>query len=346
MKFLFPAAGLLLVAQVTWAETRYDLVGECFAALASGDKHKFQEIADQIGTWGEISDPSLQEIANNCIEMGQKADRWSAATDKATPSQVASATKGNAYYQSLLAEIQTNDTTVPEAIGIINTEKSILDGAGGEIEEIERAILDYVRPVPASQADTNLSAYQALSYLRPESETYAGKVQQYTDALARQDAQRQARRASIVGSLRKHTAEFDGSSWYRHPKSPRYQDTRPYLTLYVLEDGSGRRELEFFVNYTADSWLFVTSAKLNIDGEFVKLPYSAWSRDNDSEIWEWTGYPATPSLIEIAQKVANSNRTVIRFEGQQFYDDNYVLPRSDKNVIRDMLNAWESMKAQ
>jgi len=60
------------------------------------------------------------------------------------------------------------------------------------------------------------------------------------------------------------------------------------VTLYVLETGSGQRSLEFFLNYTADSWLFVRSAQINIDGEIVTLPSSSWSRDNDTEIWEWT----------------------------------------------------------
>ena len=117
------------------------------------------------------------------------------------------------------------------------------------------------------------------------------------------------------------------------------------MTLYVLETGSGQRSLEFFLNYTADSWLFVRSAQINIDGEIVSLPSSTWSRDNDSEIWEWTGYTADERLLEIAQKIAVSKRAVVRFTGQDFYDD-YVIPKSDKNAIRDMLLAWEVMKNQ
>lgn len=341
MKQIIIAIGLLFVTQSAWAESKQDLVGECFVALASGNENEYQQIVNEIATWGEVADQNLRAVIENCIEMGQVAGRWGEPSGISSQQEETSVTA----FQSLLAEINTEAKSVADAIDYIFIEKPDVTEGDGAIVEIESAILNFVKPIPASQADRNLRAYQALAILRPENATYTSKVQHYTAALERQEAKRVARRASIVRSLRKHTAEFDGSSWYRHPKSPRYQDTRSYLTLYVLESGTGQRELEFFINYTGDSWLFVRSAKLNIDGEFINLPASTWSRDNDSDIWEWTGYSATPALIEIAEKIVNSKRAVVRFEGQQFHDD-FVIPRSDKSVIRDMLEAWEIMNSQ
>ena len=345
MKQIIIAIGLLFVTQSAWAESKQDLVGECFVALASGDESEYHRIVNEIATWGEVSDQNLRAVIGNCIEMGQVAGRWGEPSGLSSQQEETSETAEVTAFQFLLAEIKTEAKSVPDAIEYILIEKPDVTEGDGAIVEIESAILNFVKPIPASQAERNRTAYQALAILRPENATYASKVQHYTATLERQEANRVARRASIVRSLRKHTAEFDGASWYRHPKSPRYQDTRSYLTLYVLESGTGQRELEFFINYTGDSWLFVRSAKLNIDGEYVNLPASTWSRDNDSNIWEWTGYSATPALIEVAQKIVNSKRAVIRFEGQQFHDD-FVIPRSDKNVIRDMLEAWEIMNSQ
>ena len=345
MRQIITAMGLFLIAQVAWAESKHDIVGKCFVALASGNENEYRQVVDEISTWGEIPDQNLRAIIENCIEMGQRAGYWEGSSGGSLQAEMVSDSTVATFFQSLLAEIEAESKSVPDVIETILFERPNAKEGDNAIEGIESAILEFVKPIPASQVERNLTAYQALALLRPESEAYASKVQHYSNALERQEAKREARKSSIVRTLRKHTAEFDGSSWYRHPNSPRYQDTRPYLTLYVLESGSGHRELEFFINYTGDGWLFVRSAKLNIDGEFVTLPPSAWSRDNDSDIWEWTGFDATPNLIEIARKVAESGRTVIRFEGQEFYDD-YVLPRSDKNVIRDMLDAWEVMKSQ
>jgi hypothetical protein len=114
--------------------------------------------------------------------------------------------------------------------------------------------------------------------------------------------------------------------------------------LYILEAGTGQRSLEFFLNFTSRSgWLFVESAQINIDGDIVRLPPSQWMRDNDTEIWEWTGYTNRPDMIDLARRIADSERSVVRFNGQQFYDD-HVISSTEKNVIRDMLLAWEAMQ--
>ena len=93
--------------------------------------------------------------------------------------------------------------------------------------------------------------------------------------------------------------------------------------------------MRFVVHYTNDSWLFIQSASLNIDGEIVRLPFDDWDRDNDSEIWEWADATVTDSLRDILRRVANSDTTVIRFNGRQYYD-NVTVPRKDKEAISDM----------
>jgi hypothetical protein len=99
------------------------------------------------------------------------------------------------------------------------------------------------------------------------------------------------------------------------------------------------------LSYTADSWLFVENAQFNIDGDFVDVPPDEWMRDNDSEIWEWIDVVATSSHTELARRIANSKKTIIRFNGRQYFD-NYIVKEDDKEVLRDALLAYEVMLEQ
>jgi hypothetical protein len=136
------------------------------------------------------------------------------------------------------------------------------------------------------------------------------------------------------------TAEFDGSSWARHPSSPKYQDIRNYVTLYLIESGTNQKSMELFVNFTSrNGWLFIENASINIDGQTSQLPIGQWYLDNDTEIWEF-GSIRGDTALTLAKKIAESDRAVIRFNGQQFYDD-YVVSDTDKRVMREMLAMWE-----
>ena len=194
----------------------------------------------------------------------------------------------------------------------------------------ERAInliVQHVRPLPASMAQENLVAYRALLKLDPENATFSAKVDQYIAAL-------DAKRAALIGRMKKSTDSFNGNVFYKHPKVPRYADTRSYMIPYIGQK-EDRVWMRFVVHYTNDSWLFIQSASLNIDGEIVRLPFDDWDRDNDSEIWEWADATVTDSLRDILRRVANSDTTVIRFNGRQYYD-NVTVPRKDKEAISDM----------
>ena len=92
------------------------------------------------------------------------------------------------------------------------------------------------------------------------------------------------------------------------------------------------------MNYTSRRWLFIESAKANIDGSIVDMNYGEFLRDNDSEIWEWIDVVVTPQIRETLERIAGSKSTIIRFDGQQYYDD-FTVTEKDKQAIRDMILA-------
>ncbi|WP_027234133.1 hypothetical protein [Leisingera caerulea] len=191
----------------------------------------------------------------------------------------------------------------------------------------EELVLAYVKPLPASNAQANFDGYRALSLLRPDHAAYQQKSHQYEQAV-------RSKRAAIAKRLRRETDEFNGTTWLTHPNEPRYMDTRPYLSVYAGEK-NGEVWLRMRLVYTSDSWLFVERASFNIDGKIVPLRGASWKRDNDSEIWEWADMRVDDDLRRLLERIASSKKTVVRFNGRQYYD-NVTIREKDKQIIRDM----------
>lgn len=204
-------------------------------------------------------------------------------------------------------------------------------------EEAEAVVLSYVRPLPASRADANRDGYKILAALKPENGAYQEKLARYENAISQQ-------RASILRRMRTRVDEFNGITFYRHPNEPKYTDTRSYLAVYA-----GKKEkrvwLRMRLNYTSDDWLFVSRAIFNIDGRIVPLQGGSWKRDNDSEIWEWVDMSIDDSLRQTLLDIAESEKTIVRFEGRQYYK-NVTIREADKQTIRDMFIVEEVLNEQ
>lgn len=332
----------MLLSTSVSAEERSDIVAKCISAFASGDQAAYDVLAAEVRGWGTIPDEKLKQAAAACLALS------SGTSQQVTDGAQAGANSAPEVEIDALDSYLKRLEEYPESIGAIAKELAGNSGFNAVTDErskkLEEALLAYVRPLPSSKAEENLVAYQALVRLMPDNDTYSEKVDVYTKSIKAQAQADRERQAGIVKKLVKKTEEFDGSSWYRHPSSPRYQDTQSYVTLYVLESGSGKRSIEFFINYTSRTgWLFVESAQINVDGKITNLPPTQWLRDNDTEIWEFAGYRDNPALLELARQIAESERAVVRFNGQQFYDD-HVISQKEKSVIKDMLLAWEQMK--
>lgn len=338
----------LAFVTVASAEERADVVTACVSAFAKGDTAAFEAATTEIRSWGAISDENLSRAANACLALAPgsppDASQDEALADKGTTAPT-EAEKEVDLVDSYVRRLEADPKAIDAIAAEIATDANFSPSTDDKMMTLETALLEYVRPLPAAKAKANRDAYLALSRVMPENTSYADKVKQYDAAIEAQARADKDRRATIVSRLVKNTAEFDGSSWYRHPSSPRYQDMQSYVTLYIVESGSGTRSIEFFLNFTSRTgWLFVESAQINVDGNVRSLPTSQWYRDNDTEIWEWTGYSNNIAMLELAREIAESDRSVVRFNGQQFYDD-HVVSDKEKSVIRDMLLAWEEMKS-
>ena len=143
--------------------------------------------------------------------------------------------------------------------------------------------------------------------------------------------------------------KVENLTWYNHKNIPRYIDTRCYIIPYIGIRGSNPW-IVIRYNYTEDSWIFWESMKIVSDGEiYYKNPYYYdIIHDNDSEVWEvWdevldAGAEMDDYSIQMLQQIANSEETIIRFQGDDYHHDYYVTQK-DKNMIKDVLALYEAL---
>jgi len=71
-------------------------------------------------------------------------------------------------------------------------------------------------------------------------------------------------------------------------------------------------------------------------------------RDNDTEVWEYWdeclkyNQAMDSDQIKMLKAIANSNETIVRFQGDNYHYDLYV-KEADKKMIRDALALYEAM---
>ena len=97
---------------------------------------------------------------------------------------------------------------------------------------------------------------------------------------------------------------------------------------------------------SADDWLFFEKITFAVDEERYYKYFSYYDvvRDNEyGDIWETGDIEVGESELEILRAIADSEKTIVRFEGDEYYDD-IVISASDKQAIKEMLQIYEALK--
>jgi tetratricopeptide (TPR) repeat protein len=147
-------------------------------------------------------------------------------------------------------------------------------------------------------------------------------------------------RTQAFSRLTKKYDSFSDITWYRDKSSPVYTNRNGFFLYFGVSNGS-KLPLRLRVQYFDDDWLFVDSARLNIDGRVVSIDASNWERDNDHNIWEWFDEPLDEVLSEsLIQEIIKSKISVIRFDGTQYYDTRSI-SGEQKRALQNVLNAYK-----
>ena len=189
------------------------------------------------------------------------------------------------------------------------------------------------------------------------SESEAARISAIQEAAwvaAEREAREAAERAerleagrSVLSNMRKTEDKVEKITYYEHSREPVYADSRCFVLPY-LEQRGDQVWLRIKYWYTDDDWLFWSSLTIVADEERFERSFSYFNvtRDNeDGMIWEYVDVRAGDRDIAMLDAIADSEETIVRFNGQQYYDD-FTVPGADKKAIRDVLAAYEYLKAQ
>jgi hypothetical protein len=165
------------------------------------------------------------------------------------------------------------------------------------------------------------------------------------EQVRKEEAARNAKYLSALRSMRTSKDNFNGITFYKDRSTPYYANYSTFH-LYIGKSSGSDPYLRFVVRYSDDDWLFVDNAEINIDGSRYDLNVSSseWETDNGSgDIWEWIDITPSDYHLGLIDKVINSRSAVIRFYGSQYRNDR-TISSSQKNGLRNILNAYEALK--
>lgn len=142
----------------------------------------------------------------------------------------------------------------------------------------------------------------------------------------------------------------EGIVWYTPKNMPNYIDTRSYIIPYIGVSGN-YCWICIRYNYTGDDWIFWESMTIVADGtkNVITIGGRNTTRDNDGgNVWEYydeaitTEHSTHAARLEMLARIADSEETIVRFEGDNYRYDLYVTD-ADKEMIRDTLTLYEAM---
>lgn len=167
------------------------------------------------------------------------------------------------------------------------------------------------------------------------------KENQIADSIATVNKEKKLQAEADLKKFKKNTDEFEGSSFYRDPRTPNYTNVN-FVYPYIGEKNNSYW-LRLKMQYAADDWLFINKAIFLVDGETFPVTGN-WERDNSGgQIWEWIDMPVEESGIPLLQLIANSKTTKLRYEGNQYRNDREITNK-EKDIIKKTLEIYRGLK--
>ena len=239
--------------------------------------------------------------------------------------------------------------------------KSEVDRLQKEIDGIKNSPAKYLAEIKlAFEAEKYDAARQTISkliQLRPETpeaeqakaigmkieEILAARAAKLKeDEIRKKAAAEEAHRKSIA-NLRTSIDEVNAITWHQHRSSPDSNASNGFFS-YIGKKGDDVW-LRLKITYTDEDWLFIKRYTFNIDGSNYPVSIDWGDRKSDNsggQIWEWVDLMVDSEAYALLEKVRDSKRTILRYEGNQYYKDRDV-SQQEKQAVREILIAYEAM---
>ena len=204
-------------------------------------------------------------------------------------------------------------------------------------------LIDAIGTVTLDSAGAIQEAGSYLFTLPPEEyeQIDVDRITKATDELAKLQA---ARIEELKKGFVVRTDEVQGTTFYLASTWPQYINDRPNVLPYIGEK-QGNTWMKLRFNYTGNNWVFFKSAVLSIDGENETVTFNYWDITHDSSgrgVTELIDIDVKDKELEYIRKIANSQKTIIRFQGDHDHYD-FTVSDKDKAAMKSILECWDLM---
>ncbi len=268
---------------------------------------KVETAISQIGT------VKLDERSKNAIESARR--KYNAST-----SEVQKGVTNLSVLEE--AEAKLVDLQAEKAIQMIEDIGEVTLESGDKIKAAEK----YVDSIP-NKVTTKISNLQALR-----------------DARAKYQTMKKEYALSLLGTFRVEEDPVQRVKFYSSKMEPRYANERSYVFPYIGMGEYNSIWLCVKLHYTGDDWIFFDKITFAIDDERIikTYKYSELERDNGhGDVWEYV-HIIDNGYEDLFWKIANSKKTIVRFEGDAHYFD-LTVSDADKQAIRELLTAFDAL---
>lgn len=184
-------------------------------------------------------------------------------------------------------------------------------------------------------------------WVDPEDESSSVVVSSVaSEADSQTEEEKQAEIDAAFAKLNKKEDEVENAAYYMPSCYPQYANERCFALPYIFTK-DGRYALLWKFDYTGSDWVFFTDVVINIDGEKVQtIPFNYFDVNQQTFVGGVTeSVDANPAdkYIDVLQRIASSEKTIIRFQGKDYKYD-MTVSSTDKQGIQDVLDAYNLVK--
>lgn len=192
--------------------------------------------------------------------------------------------------------------------------------------------------------ESQTMANEARSVINKHSEEKAPERAKQKEQLM---AEREQEQQKMFSQFRSEHDQVLQVTWYYPSSAPKYINTNSCFIYMGKDDGDyPYYRLRWIMSYAGNDWIFFDNIIINIDGTnyYKTFDYFEVNRDNNyGGVWEYVDIFVTSEDIEILNAIANSEQTIIRFQGDTYYYDKTVT-QTEKDGIQSILNVYNAVK--
>lgn len=233
---------------------------------------------------------------------------------------------------------------------------SVLEAAEKTYSQLQAneviAMIDALGKITTNSGDAIAAAQSAFDALPAETKALVTNADTLTTAAATYKDLCKAAAKKLLSGMYVQEDKVRGMSFYYPSAFPYYTssnkwavDKRSFVLPYMGMQGDDVW-LRLLCHYTGDDWIFFEKITFAVDDQrFYKyFSYYDVTRDNGGgDVWEYVDIDVGSSEIALLQAIADSNTTIIRFEGDDYYRDVTVTSK-DKAAIKEMLQAYAAFQ--